>query len=411
MKSRYIVILITYILFSNNQSSASGRSVGMAGAYTAASQGTEAVFFNPANLGFSAGSEKTLNLFSVAASVNNNSFRWDDYTKYNGEFLTDQDKEDILNSIPSDGFDMNLGADVSVLGFSWGNFALTFSGRGSSDLLLPKEPIELLFFGNELSETLLIQDADGEGCASWDVSFSYGRSILKRNDKELFCGGNVRVIRGIVYQKVEKTQGKLVTLETGINGDGDFAVKCAEGGKGYALDLGLAMKYKRTWTFGLSFLNLLHRIRWGKNTEEKGYQFRVDSLLAENFDADSLVTELSYTRKIDPFVTNMPTLIRLGVAHQGKKLLWDLDLETGFGDGMGVSKKVRASWGAEYGLLPWLDILGGVSIGGEEGITFANGLGFDLGKYRLDLGMANHKGLWPTKSKGFTLAISSGLSW
>ncbi len=383
----------------------------MAGAHTAASKGTEAVFFNPANLGFSAGSEKTLSLFSVAASVNNNSFRWGDYTKYNGEFLTDQDKEDIINSIPPDGFNMKLDADISVLGFSWGNFALTFSGKGSSDLLLPKDPIELLFFGNELSETLLIEDADGEACASWDVGLSYGRSVWKQNEKELFCGGNIRIIRGIVYQNVERTQGKLVTLETGINGDGDFAVKCAEGGKGYALDLGLAMKYKRAWTFGLSFFNLLHRIRWDKNTEEKGYQFRVDSLLAENFDTDSLITELSYTRKIDPFVTNMPALMRLGVAHQGKKLLWGLDLATGFGHGMGVSKKVRASWGAEYSVLAWLDILGGVSIGGEEGITFANGLGFNLGKYHLDVGMANHKGLWPTKSKGATLAISSGFSW
>ena len=215
----------------------------------------------------------------------------------------------------------------------------------------------------------------------------------------------------MVYQKVERTEGKLLTLETGINGDGDFAVKSAEGGKGFALDLGFAMKYKQAWTFGLSFFNLLHQIKWDRDTKEKGYQFSVDSLLAENFDADSLITEVSYTREIDPFVTRAPTLMRLGAAHQGKRLLWGLDLATGFDQGMGVSKKVRACWGAEYRILSWLDILGGISIGGKEGITLANGLGFNLGKYHLDAGMANHKGLWPTKSKGVSLAISSGFSW
>ena len=411
MKTRCLIILMILSLFFNAQLLASGRSVGMAGAYTAVSNGAESVFWNPANLGFSSGSEKTLNLFSFGININNNSFNWDDYTKYNGKFLTAEDKETILNSIPSEGFNLKLDADISALNFSWGNFAFTLSGKGSSDLLLPKDPIEVLFFGNELNDTLLIENSDGEAYASFDIGFSYGRSILKRNEKEFFCGGNIRIIRGMVYQKVEKTEGRLLTLETGINGDGDFAVKSAQGGKGYALDLGFAMKYKGDWTFGISFFNLLNQIKWDKKTEERGYQFHIDSLLAEDFDTDSLVTELSYTQNIDPFVTNTPTLIRLGVAHHSKRLLWTLDLEGGFGEGMGVSKKVKVSLGTGYRILSWLEILGGISIGGGEGITLANGLGFNLGKYHLDVGMANHKGLWPTKSKGVGFAISSGFSW
>lgn len=411
MKTKCIIILIILSLFFNAQLSASGRSVGMGGAYTAVSRGAESVFFNPANLGFSPRSEKTLNLFSLGININNNSFNWGHYTKYNGKFLTAEDKEVILNLIPPEGFNLNLDADISALNFSWGNFAFTLSGEGSSDLLLPKDPIQFLFFGNELNDTLLIKDSDGEAYASWGIGFSYGRSVLKLNEKELFCGGSLRCKRGLVYEKVEKAEGELLTLETGIDGDGDFKVMSAQGGKGFALDLGLAMKYKSDWTFGLSFFNLLNRIKWDKKTEERGYQFRIDSLLAENFDMDSLVTELSYTQKIDPFVTKIPILMRLGLAHQSKRLLWALDLEQGWGEGMGVSKKVKASLGAEYKILSWLDILGGISIGGREGITIANGLGLNLRKYHLDIGMANHKGLWPTKSKGVSLAITSGFLW
>ncbi len=411
MKSRCIIILTILSLFFNTRLLASGRGVGMAGAYTAASRGTESVFWNPGNLGFSPGSEKTLNLFSSGININNNSFNWDDYTKYNGKFLTAEDKETILNSIPSEGFDLKLDAEISALSFSWGNFAFTLSGEGSSDLLLPKEPIQLLFFGNELNDTLLIENSDGEAYASLEIGLSYGRSVFKRDEKELFCGGNIKIIKGMVYQKVEKAEGKFLTLETGINGDGNFLVKSAEGGKGYALDLGFAMKYKDDWTFGISFFNLLNRVKWDKKTEERGYQFRIDSLMAEDFDMDSLVTEHSYTKDIDDFITQTPTLMRLGMAHQSKRFLWALDLEQGFGEGMGVSKKAQVSLGAEYRILSWLDILGGISIGGEEGITLAHGLGFNSGTYRLNIGMADHKGLWPTKSKGVGLAVSNIFSW
>ncbi|MFQ6002700.1 MAG: DUF5723 family protein [Candidatus Zixiibacteriota bacterium] len=403
------------ILIHNTQLLASGlssgRSVGMAGAYTAAARGAECVFWNPANLGFSDGSEKTLNLLSFGMNINNNSFNWGHYTQYNGKFLTAEDKQNILDLIPLEGFNLKLDADISALNFSWGNFALTLSGQGSSDLLLPKEPIEALLFGNELNDTLLIQNSDGEAYASFDIGLSYGRSILKGNGKELFCGGSIRYKRGLIYQKVKKTEGELVTLETGINGEGDFALNSAGGGKGYALDLGFAMKYRNDWTFGLSFLNLLNRIKWDKEIKERGYQFRIDSLLAENFDTDSLMAELSYTRDIDPFTTKTPTLMRLGVAHQSERLLWALDFEKGLGEGMGVSRKAKASLGAEFGISGWLDLLAGFSIGGGEGITFANGLGFNLGNYHLDIGMANHKGLWPTKSKGMRLAISTGFLW
>jgi hypothetical protein len=411
MKTRCMIILVILILSFNAPLLASGRSVGMAGAYTSVSKGAESVFWNPANLGFSSRSEKTLYLFSFGININNNSFDWGDYTRYNGKFLTAKDKQDILDQIPAEGFNLKLDADVSALSFSWGNFAFTLSGGGSSDLFLPKDPIQFLFFGNELNDTLLIENSNGEAYASWDIGLSYGRSILKKSDKELFCGANLRYPKGIIYQKVKKTEGELFVLETGINGEGDFKVKSAEGGKGYALDLGLAMKYKTDWTLGISFFNLLNQIKWNKKTEERGYQFRIDSLLAENFDADSLVTELSYTEKINPFTTATPTLMRLGLAHQSEKFLWAFDLEQGLAEGMGVSRKTKVSLGIDYRVLGWFDILGGVSMGGKDGITLASGLGFKIENYHLDLGMANHKGLWPTKSKGVYLAVSSGFLW
>lgn len=386
----------------------SGRSVGMAGAYTQIARGVESAFWNPANLGFSKGSEKSLLLFSLSINAYNNSFNLKHYNQYNGKFLTSEDKQTILNLIPEEGFNLLLNGDVSALGICWGNFAFTVSGRGTSDLLLPKDPIHVLFFGNEINDTILFSESDGEAFASVDVGLSYGRSIWKKEGKEILCGINARYIRGFIYQKVTEAEGEVFALETGVTGEGDFALQSAEGGKGYGLDFGLALKYKENWTFGLSFINLMNQIKWYEKVEKRGYQVQIDSLLAENFDVDSLVTEHSYTEEIDPFITRMPTLIHLGVAYQGRRSLLAFDLKQGFKKGMGVSKKLSASLGAEYRLLSWLDVRGGVSIGGNEGVTVANGLGFNLGAYHLDLGIAMQKGLWPTRSKGVSVAISNG---
>ncbi|MCK4404621.1 MAG: conjugal transfer protein TraF [candidate division Zixibacteria bacterium] len=412
MKFKLFILIFSLTLLTGQPLFAfglsSGRSVGMAGAYTQIARGVESVFWNPANLGFSKGSEKSLLLFSLSINAYNNSFNLKHYNEYNGKFLTSEDKQTILNSIPEEGFNLSLNADVSALGICWGNFAFTVSGRGTSDLLLPKDPIHVLFFGNEINDTILFSESDGEAFASVDVGLSYGRSIWKKEGKEILCGINARYIRGLAYQKVKEAEGEVFALETGVTGEGDFALQSAEGGKGYGLDFGLALKYRENWTFGLSFINLINQIKWDEEVEKRGYQVQIDSLLAENFDVDSLVTEHSYTEEIDPFITRMPTLIHVGVAYQGRRSLLAFDLKQGFKKGMGVSKKLSASLGAEYRLLSWLDVRGGVSIGGNEGVTVANGLGFNLGAYHLDLGIAMQKGLWPTRSKGVSLAISNG---
>jgi len=385
-----------------------GRSVGMGGAYTQIARGVESVFWNPANLGFSKGSEKSLMIFSLSVNAYNNSFNLKNYNQYNGKFLTTDDKQTILNSIPEEGLKVSLFTDILAIGLSWGNFALTISGRGTSDLLFPKDPIHVLFFGNEINDTILFSGSDGEVFASVDLGLSYGRSIWKKGEKEIMCGINTRYIRGLVYQNVKEAQGEVFALETGVDGEGDFALQSAQGGKGYGLDFGLALKCKQNWTFGISFINLTNQIKWDEKTEEKRYRVQIDSLLAEDFDVDSLVVEDSYTADIDPFTTRVPILIHLGVAYQGNRTLLAFDLKQGIKEAMGVSRKLRASLGAEYRLLSWLDIRGGISLGGNEGVTIANGLGLNLGAYHLDIGMAMQKGLWPTRSKGVSLAISNG---
>jgi len=411
MKFKAIILSICLVLLNPTLLFASGwlsgRSVGMAQAYTSISRGVESAFWNPANLGFSKTSEKNITLFSVGVNASNNALNLEQYNKYNGAHLTSEDKQTILDLIPSKGLNLTMNADVLALGVSCYNFAFTVSGRGISNLSLPKDQIQLLFFGNEINDTILLSGSDGEAFASVEYGFSYGRSIWKKDNQKFLCGIKAKYIQGLIYQKVREANGEVFALETGVNGDGNFVVQSAEGGKGYGLDFGFTLKYDKKWTFGLSLLNLINQIKWDKKTEIRGYQVRIDSLLAENFDLDSMVTDRSYTESIHPFTARMPISVQAGVAYQLKKTLMAFDLKGDLSSGMGISKIFGASFGLEYKCLSWLNVRGGMSLGKDEGIAVASGLGFKLGVYNLDVGIANQKGIWLTKSKGFCLAISN----
>jgi hypothetical protein len=387
----------------------SGHSLGMAGAYSTVVRGVESAFWNPANLGFSKHSDKNLMILSGGASISNNSFNLEQYNRYNGEFLTTEDKQTILNLIPSEGFHGSMSADLMAVGVSWRNFAFTVSGRGTSDLHVSKDPIQAVFFGNEINDTISLSGSDGDVFASVDFGFSYGRSIRKKADYELFGGATVRIIRGLAYQKIEEFEGEVITLETGMEGNGNFLVRSAGGGLGYGVDLGLTLRYKKNWMLGLSCFNLLNRINWNRNTEEKVYQVRIDSLLAENFDSDSLVLEESYSQPLAHFTTHQPILLQAGVSYQLRKTILSFDLRFGQKSGMGPTEKTSASAGAEYRLCRWLDLRGGISLGENCGITIAQGLGINVGMYQLDLGITNQNGVWPTKSKGVSVALSNQL--
>ena len=323
MKTKFFVavlcasLLIPDKLFAVGLSS--GRSVGMGGAYTQIARGLESAFWNPANLGFAKKSEISLTILSLGVSAGNSSLTLEQYKRYNGAFLTSEDKQTILNSIPDDGLDFSLDADVLALGISRGNLALFLCGRGTSDLVLPKDPIQVLFFGNEINDTVAFSGSDAEAFASVDLGFSWGRSVWKKDNKEVLFGITARYVRGLTYQKVNQAEGEIFTLETGINGQGDFLAKSAAGGWGYGLDFGLALEYKKNWTFGLSFMNLMNRIKWSRNTEQRVYQVQIDSLLAQDFDVDSMIIEHSYTEGINPFTTRVPISMRAGVAYRREK--------------------------------------------------------------------------------------------
>ena len=402
------VIVITLIrienVFASGESHA--RSLGLAGCYTTLASGVEAPFWNPANLGLPQNPRFSFNLFSLGTRLGNNSFSLKDYNHYNGKFLTLSDKNKIINSIPSDGFDLNLDLEASLPGFSYSQFAITTQLSGISTFSVSKAPFQLLLFGNEINEEVILDQGSSEVCAYFSLIFSHGRKAFKIKDKDIYAGINLKWIKGIAYQRTIKAEGDFITRETEIEGEACFVSKEALGGEGYGLDFGLATLIDENYTLGLFILNPLNQIKWKKDAKKRGYEIIVNSLTLENLDEDSVKQEENFERDLNSFNTHLPAVINLGLSRKTSRLILALNWKQGLENCAGSSKIPEVSFGTEYYLLSWLPLRGGISLGGKESFNFAAGMGIDLRSSHLDFGLSTPKGILPSRGKGISFALN-----
>ena len=407
----YIVISILLVLFSSAAGSGwdNARSIGMAGSYTAVARGYDAIAFNPANLALSDSRGTALQIFGIGTMINNNSFSKGDYNKYNGLYLSESDKNDILAKIPEGGLEFKGNSAASMLSFSSGPFAVSATveagGRGN----LSKDVVELAFFGNNIGETITIDDADAEGIAHVDINFAYGRKVKNYRWGELTAGVNLKYIRGLAYFKVSDAVANATTNADGIDSDGSVSIKSSTGGSGFGLDVGAAATYKENWVFSAGIKNLLSSINWSKDTKETEYFYDMTSFTVETADDDSTVISDDVEREISSFSASLAPQINLGAKHEIGKFLLASDLKLGLAKKAGVTTTPELSFGAEYSYLAFLPVRAGLSFGGLHGSSLGLGGGIRLSSFFVDIAWASSGTILPSFGRGLSLAVSSGL--
>lgn len=389
------------------------RALGMGGSHTAVARGIDAPYWNPANLGLSDGNRYSIGIFGAGAGLRNNSFTLADYNKYNGQFLTDGDKEDILNSIPADGLRLDAIGEASALNFSVGNFALASKGYGVSSANIDRDPLELLFYGNAVVDEVSLYNTYGEGYGIADIAASYGRSLMQWGDGEFAAGASLHYLRGFAYEKIVESEGSVSTTDTGFVGNAHMAVMSSRGGSGYAVDLGVAVKFGHTWNFSAAWQNAYSRLIWDKETEMTIYSFNMEPSTASDFAdsaaSDSLITSSDTTVTIDPFSSDLPSTMRLGLTKEFRQFLFSFDWEQALETRPGTGVNPRIAAGLEYKPLKFLPLRGGFSTGGRQGSLYSFGLGLHFGPYHFDLAVANSGSPFPTHTKGARLAVGMGL--
>ncbi len=409
-----ILTLVLGALFSASDTFAAGfsiaRSAGMAGAHLGLASGAAAPYYNPANLGLSTHRQNGVLLAGVGLNVSNNSFTLNDYNKYTGALLTDADKQDILNKVPVEGLVVNADAEASASGIAIGGFAFGLTGFAASEVNLGYDILETLLYGNSFGDTISLSGMYGAGWSYGSADFSLGTPLYTHGNRQLAVGVTAHYIKGLYFADVTKLEANAATLSTGFAGDGEVIARTAEGGSGFALDLGAALDLNKNYTVGLNFKNFASSINWNQNPQEQGYTFSFDSLNINN-SSDSAVISSDFSRPISNFSSGLPSTIRAGIAKTSGKLIWALDWEQGFKRAPGASSTPQISLGAEYSALSFLPFRAGYSFGGRHGTQLAFGTGIRFPLLYIDAAVMTTGGTSSASNKGAQFALSTGLNF
>ena len=406
-----MTVLMTGVALGWGQSNPS--AIGMGGAYTALARDLDAPYWNPANLGLSDGKGFSINLFNVGVGLRNNSFSLSDYNKYTGQFLTDSDKQDILNSIPAEGLALDILAEASALNFSVGNFAVTYKAYAASKINLDRDPFELFLYGNAVMRDVSLSGTYSEGYGIGDAAFSYGHPLLAWQNGEMAVGASAHYLRGLAYQKILDSEGGIATTDTGFTGSGSMSMRTALGGSGYAFDMGLSVRFEESWYFSAVWQNTYSKLVWNNEPEITYFTFDMQPITIEAASdstlSDSLVTSNDTTFATESFSSDLQPMIKMGLAKHFNKLTWSFDWSQALATRPGQGINPRIATGLEYRPIKQFPLRAGMAFGGNQGSIYSLGFGMHFGPFNFDLGMANSGSLIPSSTKGAQFAIGMGL--
>jgi len=387
------------------------RSVAMAGSYTAVARGYNSIGFNPANLGLSDRPRFQLQLLSAGSSINNNAFSLDDYTRYNGEDLSEADRRDILAMIPSEGWEFRGTVAAATLSLAAGPLVLSATGEGAATGTLPREIVELVFFGNTMGETVTAGLAEGEAVAHADINLAYGYRFGEYGWGELAVGINLKYIYGIAWFDVGRSETSLTTVSEGIDADGSVLIRSSTGGRGMGLDAGMAARVGDKWTLSAGIRDAASFIKWTAETKITEYLFTVEGLNAETAGDSTTIVSEEIERPVESFNSTLAPQVNLGAARLCGDFLISADIKLGLKEGPGVSTRPQTALGAEYKGIGFLPLRAGISHGGFHGVSTGLGFGLKLSAFHIDFAWASSGTLLPSLHDGFSLAVSSGLDF
>ncbi len=411
-KNIYIYIIFSFIPFTAfaNTNISNARSVGLGGASIGLARGVDASIWNPANLGLPDNGRLSISLINLGVGIYNNSFTLQQYNTYNGSFWDENDIENILNSIPSDGMEISLTGNCQIASFSSGRIAFSIEALVQSKAKLGKDFFDFVLHANSQKEEHLFDDCDGEMWGIMSYNFSGGIPIRVSRFQHFAIGGTIKYLQGYGYMKIAETRGYRRTTSAGENAAGSMKINYASLGRGVSFDIGVSAKLNQNFSMGLSLKDFMNNIEWYKDTNYRYYSFSMDSVNLFNvLKEDSIIFTEETSEKISRMSSTLPVELHLGIAYSKPNYTFVLDYVQGFRDRAGSSPKPMFATGIEFLPVPWLPLRTGFSVGGDDMFSTSIGWGFKLGALALDFAASNRGGFILINQKGAQLAF--GIGW
>jgi hypothetical protein len=442
------------------------RAMGLAGTYTAMARGVESLYWNPANLALKDGPKVSIpGLVGGSFVLENNSWSVATYNDFNGNFIDDGIKDDMLADLDKEGlkFNSDTGVFIPLVGgaaflLPWGlSSAMAFDLRAGVEGQVPRDMIEFMLRGNQFESERIedernpnydIAEWDGEswglGVFSWGFAKPWIPAQLEPYVSQFAVGITLKGMGGVLAE-VTDSEGGFITRIGGMQMNASGVTRSA-GGIGFGLDLGAVgvTKDGRT-TVGLSLVNLLDVMNWSIKTRQDSVfvtaegvsvtsftgadgfdeifdnprevlvDSRLDTVLENEVDEaiwDSGVPVFHTGRDIGSFSRSLPAMLRLGVAHKPiPSLTVAANYDQAFSSGMGIDSTPRISLATEYRLVDWFPLRFGLSGGGRAGRSSAIGISFGpfaIKRFQMELmeiSFLNRGGFFPGSSQGFGVSL------
>jgi hypothetical protein len=389
-----------------------GRSAGLHGAYATLAAGAEAPLYNPANLAFSSGSDVTIALLGVSGWLDDNAFGLESYRRYNGAYLDEADKSDILATIADKGLVGRAGVSARPFSIAVGPAALSLQTRALTRITLAEELFSLLFKGNALDVAYDFAPAEGQAMVLSDIALSYGYSppFTLRGVHSLCFGLSGHYYIGSYYGEVERMQARALTGTTLAQADGLAWLRKAEGGRGWGLDLGMTAVINAHFRAGLVAENLITRVEWDKKSERLQADFtlhatNIDRIMEEDLAFEDVVLHSDTTLAIPAFATRLPRRWHLSGSYLSRKYLISAEWVAGE-SGAAALGGSNLALGAEYAPWGFLRLRGGVGHMAESGWGSSLGLGLHFLGGRWDFAWQGVGSLNPNAVRGALVATS-----
>ena len=398
-----LALAITARGVAAQQPNASAAAFGMAGNFTAAATGSDAVAWNPAMLGMNSPAF-SLSLMSLGGVTGLDPVKLKDITDFGGKVIPNATKESWLNKVGSGTEQGTVDGGLSIVALSVGRIGFQVGLSGAAQVNVNQDAAEAILYGNA-GRTGTAKNLAFNGSNAGGSSFATGAASIAiplpftptgRPGEQFSLGVTGKYIHGLGVARAQDN-GSLVTPSNiavafpAIYSDSNHV---GSSGSGVGVDLGLAWTDGAT-TFGATARNVVNTFAWSTSalSSTLGTVSFDGNTSKTNFDAAPYASAPVAMRAAIEAEKFKPE-IAVGVARRMDKLTLTADGSTRIGDGIEIGPKMHVGVGAELRFIPLLPLRAGVAAI-TDGFQVAGGAGLHLGPF--ELGVA---GSVRSKSRG-----------
>jgi hypothetical protein len=410
----FILILTTTLVTDLvSQDLYNARSLGMAGSNYAIAEGNEYIGGNPALLAPKRSFDFEILLAGAHAMVKNNSFSYTEYEKYftTGDSLTQNDIDDLFGNVPDDGWtgDFTLGA--RALSIYARPFSLSIGGLSNGFMDVPKNALQIPFYGNSDLREYNIEELDGEAWGGASIDFGIGFPLTDYVPAEFdyfSVGLNAKYLVGLEYANIQYSEGKLITNEEFLLLDARIETRRSDGGNGYGLDIGAFGVYEQKWILSFHVTNILGDLYWNNTNTLEVLMYESDSLFRFEDIGNLSKAKMDTSYTIGNFKTALPRSATFSAAYYLQpNLVLTGTFRQGLNKVLGNTTTPRISVGTEYKPIPVIPLRAGIALGGDSGFALGLGFGIDAKIWQLNIGYLNHNFRWFNGARSVDLAVST----